>query len=86
MSRLADIREQDATGKAADIFAGIKKAMGKVPNAYPPSAATRRRRCSRRWRTMRCSIKAASAPNSWRRLICRSAKPPAVTTAWPRTP
>ncbi len=28
MSRLADIREQDATGKAADIFAGIKKAMG----------------------------------------------------------
>lgn len=25
MSRLADIREQDATGKAADIFAGIKK-------------------------------------------------------------
>ncbi|MGU5438946.1 carboxymuconolactone decarboxylase family protein, partial [Klebsiella pneumoniae] len=24
MSRLADIREQDATGKAADIFAGIK--------------------------------------------------------------
>ena len=34
MSRLADIREQDATGKAADIFAGIKKAMGKVPNAY----------------------------------------------------
>jgi AhpD family alkylhydroperoxidase len=34
MSRLADIREQDATGKAAEIFAGIKKAMGKVPNAY----------------------------------------------------
>ncbi|SQC57838.1 macrophage infectivity potentiator-related protein [Klebsiella pneumoniae] len=29
MSRLADIREQDATGKAADIFAGIKKAMAK---------------------------------------------------------
>ena len=24
MSRLADIREQDATGKAADIFRGIK--------------------------------------------------------------
>ncbi len=43
MSRLADIREQDATGKAADIFAGIKKAMGKVPNAISPSAATRRR-------------------------------------------
>lgn len=34
MSRLADIREQDATGKAAEIFAGIKKAVGKVPNAY----------------------------------------------------
>ncbi len=28
MSRLADIREQDATGKAADIFAGIKKSDG----------------------------------------------------------
>lgn len=34
MSRLAEIREQDATGKAAEIFGGIKKAMGKVPNAY----------------------------------------------------
>lgn len=34
MSRLAEIREQDATGKAAEIFAGIKKAVGKVPNAY----------------------------------------------------
>ncbi|STW47526.1 macrophage infectivity potentiator-related protein [Klebsiella pneumoniae] len=29
MSRLADIREQDATGKAADIFAGIKKRWAK---------------------------------------------------------
>ncbi len=86
MSRLADIREQDATGKAADIFAGIKKAMGKVPNAYLAIGGHSPARCSRRWRTMRCSIKAASAPNSWRRLICRSAKPPAVTTAWPRTP
>ena len=34
MSRLAEIREQDATSKAAEIFGGIKKAMGKVPNAY----------------------------------------------------
>lgn len=34
MSRLADIREQDVTGKAAEIFGAIKKAMGKVPNAY----------------------------------------------------
>lgn len=34
MSRLADIREQDATGKAAALFGGIKKAMGKVPNTY----------------------------------------------------
>jgi hypothetical protein len=31
MSRLADIREQDVTGKAAEIFAAIKKAMGKCP-------------------------------------------------------
>lgn len=29
MSRLADIREQDATGKAADIFAGTKKRWAK---------------------------------------------------------
>ena len=82
MSRLADIREQDATGKAADIFAGIKKAMGKVPNAYltigghSPAALQQ----------ALAHIKAASAPSSWKRLICRSAKPPAVTTAWPRTP
>ncbi len=34
MSRLTDIREQDATGKAAELFSGIKKAVGKVPNAY----------------------------------------------------
>ncbi|WJV39037.1 carboxymuconolactone decarboxylase family protein [Raoultella terrigena] len=34
MSRLAEIREQDATGKAAEIFGGIKKTMGKVPNAF----------------------------------------------------
>lgn len=34
MSRLAEIREQDVTGKAAEIFGGIKKAMGKVPNTY----------------------------------------------------
>lgn len=34
MSRLAGIREQDATGKAADIFASIKKSVGKIPNAY----------------------------------------------------
>lgn len=34
MSRLAEVREQDATGKAADMFAVMKKMMGKVPNAY----------------------------------------------------
>lgn len=80
MSRLADIREQDATGKAADIFAGIKS-DGQSAECLRPSAATRRPRCSRRWRTTRCYIKAASAPNSWKPLTCRSAKPPAVTTA-----
>lgn len=34
MSRLTEIHEQDVSGKSAEIFAGIKKAMGKVPNAY----------------------------------------------------
>ncbi|ADO46334.1 carboxymuconolactone decarboxylase family protein [[Enterobacter] lignolyticus] len=34
MSRLADIREQDATGKTADLFAAMRKMMGKVPNTY----------------------------------------------------
>lgn len=34
MSRLTEIHEQDATGKTAELFSGIKKAMGKVPNAY----------------------------------------------------
>ncbi len=35
MSRLADIREQDATGKAADIFAGIKKSDGQSAERLP---------------------------------------------------
>jgi uncharacterized peroxidase-related enzyme len=34
MSRLTTIRPEDATGAAAEVFAKIKKAVGKVPNAY----------------------------------------------------
>lgn len=34
MNRLSLIREEDATGKAAELFSAIKKTMGKVPNAY----------------------------------------------------
>ena len=34
MSRLSKINVNEATGVAADLFAGIKKAMGRVPNAY----------------------------------------------------
>ncbi|CDK92271.1 peroxidase-like protein [Klebsiella pneumoniae RYC492] len=86
MSRLADIREQDATGKAADIFAGIKKAMGKVPNAYLTIGGHSPAALQQALAHNAMLHKAASAPSSWKRLICRSAKPPAVTTAWPRTP
>jgi uncharacterized peroxidase-related enzyme len=34
MTRLTAIRPEDATGAAADVFAKIKKAAGRVPNAY----------------------------------------------------
>ena len=34
MSRLSTLRPEDATGPAADLFAKIRKAVGKVPNAY----------------------------------------------------
>ncbi|KAF1055465.1 MAG: hypothetical protein GAK43_00259 [Stenotrophomonas maltophilia] len=34
MSRLTAINPTDATGLAAELFTGIKKAVGKVPNAY----------------------------------------------------
>ncbi|CAG9246902.1 carboxymuconolactone decarboxylase family protein [Paraburkholderia unamae] len=34
MSRLSAIKPEAATGAAADIFAKIRKAVGKVPNAY----------------------------------------------------
>lgn len=34
MSRLSTIRLEDATGLAAEVFTKIKKAVGKVPNAY----------------------------------------------------
>jgi len=34
MSRLSAIRPEDATGAAADLFGKIRKAVGKVPNAY----------------------------------------------------
>ena len=34
MSRLTTIRPEDATGPAAEVFAKLKKAAGKVPNAY----------------------------------------------------
>lgn len=34
MSRLTTIRPEEATGAAAEVFAKIKKAAGKVPNAY----------------------------------------------------
>ncbi|MFX1676098.1 carboxymuconolactone decarboxylase family protein [Paraburkholderia sp. A2WS-5] len=34
MSRLSAIRPEAATGAAAEIFAKIRKAIGKVPNAY----------------------------------------------------
>src|ERR1700756_3891128 len=34
MSRLSQINVNEATGVTADLFAAIKKAAGKVPNAY----------------------------------------------------
>ena len=34
MSRLSAINPNEATGAAADVFAAIKKAAGRVPNAY----------------------------------------------------
>lgn len=34
MSRLTSIHPENATDKTADLFGAIKKAMGKVPNAY----------------------------------------------------
>jgi uncharacterized peroxidase-related enzyme len=34
MSRLSTINPQEATGATAEVFAKIKKAVGKVPNAY----------------------------------------------------
>lgn len=34
MSRLSIVNPADATGAAAEIFAKIKKAVGRVPNAY----------------------------------------------------
>ena len=34
MSRLSVIHPEEATGQAKELFAGIKKAVGKVPNAY----------------------------------------------------
>lgn len=34
MSRLSTIQPEAATGAAADLFAKIRKAIGKVPNAY----------------------------------------------------
>lgn len=34
MSRLTSIQPENATDKTADLFGAIKKAMGKVPNAY----------------------------------------------------
>jgi uncharacterized peroxidase-related enzyme len=34
MNRLYSIAPEQATGRAAELFAGIKKAVGKVPNAY----------------------------------------------------
>jgi uncharacterized peroxidase-related enzyme len=34
MSRLTAINPNEATGKTAELFAAIKKAAGKVPNAY----------------------------------------------------
>ncbi|WP_323120425.1 carboxymuconolactone decarboxylase family protein [Burkholderia alba] len=34
MSRLTTLNPADATGAAADVFAKIRKAIGKVPNAY----------------------------------------------------
>ncbi|CAG9239798.1 Alkylhydroperoxidase [Paraburkholderia tropica] len=34
MSRLSSIKPEAATGAAAEVFAKIRKAVGKVPNAY----------------------------------------------------
>jgi len=34
MPRLTTIRPEEATGRAAEVFAKIRKAVGKVPNAY----------------------------------------------------
>lgn len=34
MSRLTFIQPENASGKAAELFTGIKRAMGKVPNAF----------------------------------------------------
>jgi alkylhydroperoxidase family enzyme len=34
MSRLTSIQVENATGQTAELFTMIKRAMGKVPNAY----------------------------------------------------
>ncbi|KIG03516.1 carboxymuconolactone decarboxylase family protein [Caballeronia concitans] len=34
MSRLSQVNVNEATGKTAELFGGIRKAMGRVPNAY----------------------------------------------------
>lgn len=34
MSRLTSVLPENATGQTADLFSAIKRAMGKVPNAY----------------------------------------------------
>jgi uncharacterized peroxidase-related enzyme len=34
MSRLSTIKPEDATGPVAEVFAAIKKSVGKVPNGY----------------------------------------------------
>ncbi len=34
MSRLTSVQPENATGQTADLFSAIKRAMGKVPNAF----------------------------------------------------
>lgn len=86
MSRLADIREQDATGKAADIFAGIKKAMGKVPNAYLTIGGHSPAALQQALAHNAMLHKSSLSAQELKRLIYRSAKRPAVITAWPPIP
>ncbi len=84
MSRMQALDLQSATGETAELFANIKRAVGKVPNAYAGIGSNAPAVLANLLQTNAVLKRVRCRRANWRRSTWQSAKPVAATIAWPR--